>query len=372
HSDLKDPSYLSYEYLRIYDELVGWKLNRKKSTRHRELFVGGGGYTLQRYFHQLYPDCQIDVVEIDPYVTEVAYSHMGAPRNDPRLFTKNEDGRLFVKDRQNTNDRYEFIFGDAFNDLSVPFHLTTLEFDQQMKNLLTEDGLVMSLVIDDVARGLFLPSFLATMQAAFGEENVVLILVGGLGGKERVLNYLKKHELEKYIPDLCALTLEDAVASWDQEKYSEQIAYLHELKMDDHAPFIKPTTLDYVRRQDTVIVVGSNQKQDWDDFEKYLEELSRKYDEENIDKSVTSRVVRADVISKYLKTRTRQPSWWETYKNKSDRRVAWQPIILTDDHAPVDNLLAPLFEQRFGYRKPVKPEVTDEDLLIEEMLKLMQ
>ena len=27
------------------------------------------------------------------------------------------------------------------------------------------------------------------------------------------------------------------------------------------------------------------------------------------------------------------------------------PVILTDDYVPVDNLIAPIFEERYGYRK---------------------
>jgi hypothetical protein len=27
------------------------------------------------------------------------------------------------------------------------------------------------------------------------------------------------------------------------------------------------------------------------------------------------------------------------------------PIILTDDYVPVDNLIAPVFEERFGYHR---------------------
>jgi hypothetical protein len=27
------------------------------------------------------------------------------------------------------------------------------------------------------------------------------------------------------------------------------------------------------------------------------------------------------------------------------------PILLTDDYVPVDNLIAPIFEERYGYRK---------------------
>ena len=36
---------------------------------------------------------------------------------------------------------YDFIFGDAFNDLSIPYHLTTKEFARELKRLLKPDGL---------------------------------------------------------------------------------------------------------------------------------------------------------------------------------------------------------------------------------------
>jgi len=105
HSDISDPTYLEYEYLRIYEELVGWQLKRKGSTKHSELFIGGGGYTMQRFFHHTYKDCHIEVAEIDPKVTYVAETFMSAPKNDPRLITKNEDARLYVLDKQKTNDK---------------------------------------------------------------------------------------------------------------------------------------------------------------------------------------------------------------------------------------------------------------------------
>ena len=34
---------------------------------------------------------------------------------------------------------YDFIFEDAFNDLSIPYHLTTKEFAMDLKRLLKKD-----------------------------------------------------------------------------------------------------------------------------------------------------------------------------------------------------------------------------------------
>lgn len=368
HSDLTDPAYLAYEYLQIYEELVGWQLNRKGSTNHRQLFVGGGGYTLQRYFHFLYKDSHIDVAEIDPKVTYVAETYMGAPKGDKRLVTSNEDGRMFVLNKQGTNDKYEFIFGDAFNDLSVPFHLTTVEFDKQMKNLLTPNGLVMSLVIDHVSQGKFLPSFIATMRQAFGDENVVLILIANAKERKQLLDYLKEKKLDQYIPALSEKTLDEVTKDWDAKKYAGEIEYLKNHKLDEFAPYLKANDLDYFAGHDTVIVVGSASPQNWDDFEKYLATMNEKYDKDKSGKQTVSHVIRPAVLTDYLKTRTREPNLLETM-TKGSKAVPWTPIVLTDDYAPVDNLLAPLFEKRFGYKKPTKDGKNDDDRFVDEVLK---
>lgn len=430
HSDLADPFFLEYEYLRIYEELVGWQLNRKGSTKHSQLFVGGGGYTLQRLFHARYKDCHVDVVEIDPDVTKVAETYMGAPRNDPRLVTTNEDGRLYVLNKQKTNDKYEFIFGDAFNDLSVPFHLTTQEFDQQLKNLLTPNGLVMSLVIDNVGQGLFLPSFIATMRKAFGDENVVLILTNTPRGRQEQLDFLKKLNMEKYIERLSKEPIDNVIkellteqlkkeksehylarldkenpdvvirdilldylkqndlkksikllekTSWetainrldsshntDAIKQLRKIASLKFRKVDDSAPYIKPMDLDYMGHN-TVIVVGTATRQDWNDFEKYLNDL-----ETNDKKRTTSHVIRPEKLNEYLATRTREPNLYQKI-TKGNNRVPWTPVVLTDDYAPVDNLLAPVFEQRFGFKKKrTYIDTAEEDEFIDQLIKDMK
>jgi spermidine synthase len=83
---------------------------------------------MERY----YPNSHIEVIEIDPEVTKVAYTHLGLP-SDTRIQTYNTDGRWFV---MNCRDKYDVVFTDAYNDLSIPYHLTTKEFAQQLKNIM--------------------------------------------------------------------------------------------------------------------------------------------------------------------------------------------------------------------------------------------
>ena len=57
------------------------------------------------------------------------------------------DARQFVELHQDKK-QYDLIFGDAFNDFSVPWHLTTREFNEKLKKMLTPDGVYMINIID--------------------------------------------------------------------------------------------------------------------------------------------------------------------------------------------------------------------------------
>ncbi len=170
-SNLDDPSHLVYRYIRVYDEVVRWQATRRPSFR--TLFIGGGGYTFPRYIEARYPKADIDVVEIDPEITRVSLDHLGVRKNT-KIRTYNTDGRWFVMNYRD-KEKYDFIFLDAFNDLSVPYHLTTREFSLQLKALLKPDGLLLVNVIDSFDKGTFLRSYTRTVQEVFEKGKVHLL-----------------------------------------------------------------------------------------------------------------------------------------------------------------------------------------------------
>jgi spermidine synthase len=255
YTDLNDPLYIEYEYIRIYEELVRWQV--KKRGAFRSLFLGGGGYTFPRFIEAKYPKAEIHVVEIDPEITRVAQKHLGVSENT-RIRSFNEDGRWFVMNCKEKGS-YDFIFGDAFNDLSIPYHLTTKEFAMQMKGLLKPDGVLMANVIDSFKKGAFMPSYIRTLEEVFGKGNVHLITL---------------------TPDY------------------------------DHIGI------------STFVVVASPQKLDMDAF---VRTVKRKGEE------MTSHVMSQNQLQEYLNER--------------------YSVTLTDDYVPVDNLIALIFEERFGYRQ---------------------
>jgi spermidine synthase len=183
-SDLDNPLNLQYRYIRSYREILRWKIGKKKTFA--TLSIGGGGYTFPRFLEASYPKARIDVVEIDPAITRISREYMGVPR-DSRIRTFNEDGRWFAINSREESV-YDFVFMDAFNDLSIPYHLTTVEFVGKIKKLLKKDGLLVANIIDRFERGSFLPAYIRTLEEVFGEGMVHLVTMGPVESSSGVDN----------------------------------------------------------------------------------------------------------------------------------------------------------------------------------------
>lgn len=133
---------------------------RGLSRRATSLFMGGGGFIFPRWFLKEFPGSpRIEVAELDPAVYDVSVKALGLTSNEQqRITTSIGDARNVVDDRLRDNRqlaasglspiKYDFIYGDAFNDFSIPAHLTTREFLQKVHDLLTDDGVFQANIID--------------------------------------------------------------------------------------------------------------------------------------------------------------------------------------------------------------------------------
>lgn len=169
YTDLNDPTNLQYGYEKTYAEVIRPVMQRRPTLD--AFFIGGGGYTFPRYLEAMLPQSHLVVAEIDPGVTEIAHELLGLAR-DTRMQITNLDARI-VLEMQDQPDSYDLVFGDAFNDYSVPFHLTTREFDQMVDRLLREDGLYVVNIIDGGKRGHFLRAYVRTLQQVFAHVAVI-------------------------------------------------------------------------------------------------------------------------------------------------------------------------------------------------------
>ena len=105
------------------------------------LIIGLGGGTLSNVIHELYPEATIENVEIDPAVIKVARDYFAFVEND-KVTSKVQDGRIFIKRAAIKKQQYDWVILDAFNGDYIPEHLLTKEFFEEIKSVLSPNGIV--------------------------------------------------------------------------------------------------------------------------------------------------------------------------------------------------------------------------------------
>jgi spermidine synthase len=120
-----------------------------KPDAKKVLVVGLGGAAVPKRLWRDFEDVEITTVELDPEVVETAYKWFALPR-DPRIDIEVDDGRRFL---QRHDEKYDVIMVDAFYSDGVPFHLTTLEFVELMRDRLTPGGVIATNVIGAITGG---------------------------------------------------------------------------------------------------------------------------------------------------------------------------------------------------------------------------
>ncbi len=133
----------------------------------RVLMIGGAGYSFPQDFTREYPGRQIDVVEIDPAMTQLAREHFGLG-GDPALHIVHQDGRIFLNHAP--SNTYDAVLMDAFgSSFSVPFQLATFETAIQIHRVTNENGIVIFNIGSAVTGpgSLFLQSQLAAYRDLF-------------------------------------------------------------------------------------------------------------------------------------------------------------------------------------------------------------
>jgi predicted membrane-bound spermidine synthase len=232
-----EPTRLEYDYEKTFTEIAKYVM-REYPAPHI-LHLGGGGYSFSRYMAILYPESINEVVEIDPEVTRVAYSELGLPL-DINIKTYNQDARLFLMQRK-SSEKYDIVAGDVFNDLSTPYHLTTLEFDRLVKDNMTADGIYMINLIDDFQTGQYLPSFVLTLKQVF--RHVILLGPSGSWDNLGLSTYViaasdRQIDLDDYLSYLRQIGIPNPSGYPSTEAEMDQYLAVRSpvLLVDDHVP----------------------------------------------------------------------------------------------------------------------------------------
>lgn len=101
------------------------------------LILGLGTGTICQKFLYLVPGANIDAVEIDNRIVDLAYEYFDL---DTRVNVKIDDGRSFMN---RTKKTYDLIMVDAYQDITIPFQMSSVEFFTLIKDHLTEGGVVL-------------------------------------------------------------------------------------------------------------------------------------------------------------------------------------------------------------------------------------
>jgi len=158
---------LVHEYTKYYD------LFNVLNPDARDLVMfWWAAYGYPKHFLSLYPEKHIDVVEIDPKITEIAKEHFNL-QDDSRLGIFHGDARVFL----NTVDKqYDTILWDAFGSyFSIPYQLTTRETVQQKYDLLNDNGVVILNLISSLEwpKAKFLEAQYHTYKQIFPEVFII-------------------------------------------------------------------------------------------------------------------------------------------------------------------------------------------------------
>ncbi len=175
--DLDDPTYLEFSYAQIMGDVLATVFPEGEPVK--ALHIGGGGFSLPRYLRATRPGSESLVLELDPTLVRLAQDELGL-RRGPDLRVRVGDARLGL--REQPDDAYDLVIGDAFGGLAVPWHLTTVEFVRGVRRTLRPNGIYALNLIDYPPLG-FARAEAATLAAVF-QHIAVIAPPARLAGRE--------------------------------------------------------------------------------------------------------------------------------------------------------------------------------------------
>ncbi len=161
-NDRTDPTRLHSSYADLADRMIQVRFPGR--TDLKSYFIGGGAYTMPRAWTVRYPAGRHVVAEIDPMVTEMAEKMLWL-KPAPSLGIRHADARVALRGIDDAS--LDVVVGDAFHDISVPQHLVTQEFADEIRNKLKADGVYVMNVIDAAREPRFLLAMLRTLFEVF-------------------------------------------------------------------------------------------------------------------------------------------------------------------------------------------------------------
>ncbi|MGN1147927.1 MAG: spermidine synthase, partial [Lachnospiraceae bacterium] len=121
-----------YDYALAAPVMIG--LSEKEDAK--VLILGMGTGTFARQCRQYFGDVAIEGVEIDQKITNLAEQYFDLPSD---ITVTTYDGRAYLNA---IDEKYDVIMVDAYQDITIPFQMSSLEFFTLVREHLKDDGVM--------------------------------------------------------------------------------------------------------------------------------------------------------------------------------------------------------------------------------------
>ncbi|MFA6171166.1 MAG: fused MFS/spermidine synthase [Patescibacteria group bacterium] len=223
---------LVFDYTKYYRLAKYFAPKLKKS-----LIIGGAGYTYPRDYLKKFPEADLDVVEIDEKLTELAKKYFRL-KDNPRLKIFHEDGRAFLN---KTGNKYDAIFIDAFCSLyAIPYQLTTKEAVGKTYDALNAGGVAIVNIVSSIEgpSGEFLRAEYATYKSVYPQVYLFPVRKASKGEVGNIILVgLKSNAIPSFQSD------DSELNEYLKNLYKEEIKTDMPVLTDDFAP------VDYYARK---------------------------------------------------------------------------------------------------------------------------
>jgi len=164
----RDPISLEFAYTR---KMMSFMLFQRQTRSILMLGLGGG--SLAKYCYARLPQCQIDVVEIDPYVIGFR-DQFFIPANDSRFRVIHDDAARYL---ENCPSQHDVIMLDTFDRYGFSASIDSREFYCQARAALSPKGVLVANLAGARSQRV---RHLGALREAFA-DNVLVVQIGDDG-----------------------------------------------------------------------------------------------------------------------------------------------------------------------------------------------
>lgn len=125
-----------YDYALAAPYMAGIKEKEKAGESIDVLILGMGSGTYATQLSRYFDNVNVEGVEIDDKITDLAHKYFELPET-AKVTTY--DGRAYLNAIDN---RYDVIMVDAYQDITIPFQMSSREFFSMVKEHLKDDGVM--------------------------------------------------------------------------------------------------------------------------------------------------------------------------------------------------------------------------------------